>query len=212
VCIVNQTFVRRFLQGQPALGKLVQFTSDDPKDPDNRFMKAPLSIVGVAPDEVAHGIVTDIQPTVFIDSRQFPADNEAASIVFGTAPQFVVRSTLPQATLEREIRTVLKAEAPGMAEMSIQRVEDAMQKSLRERRLALRLASIFRFAALVLAAVGIYGVLAYSVVQRTREIGIRMALGSSRTKTIGLILRQGGLMGAAGLTLGMIGRGLQDAP
>jgi putative ABC transport system permease protein len=205
VCIVNQTFVRRFLRGQPAPGNVVQFTSDDPKDPDNRFMKAPLTIVGVAPDEVAQGIVADTQPTVFIHSRQFPADNEAGSIVFGTAPQFVVRSTLPQATLEREIRHVLKTEAPGMAEMTIQRVEDAMQKSLSDRRLALRLASMFGFAALVLATVGIYGVLAYSVAQRTREIGIRMALGSSRSKTISLILQQVGVMGVAGLTVGIAG-------
>jgi predicted permease len=205
VCIVNETFVRRFLRGQQVLGNAVEFTSDDPKDPDNRFMKAPLTIVGVAPDEVAQGIIADRPPTFFIDSKQFPADNEAGSIVFGTAPQFVVRSTLPQATLEREIRDVLKTDAPGMAEMSIQRVDDAMQKSLNGRRLALRLASTFGLAALLLAAVGIYGVLAYSVAQRTREIGIRMALGSSRTKTVSLILRQVGMTAAAGLVLGMAG-------
>lgn len=205
VCIINQTFVRRFLRGQQALGNLLQFTSDDPKDLDNRFMKAPLTIIGVAPDEVAQGIAADSQPTVFIDSRQFPADSEAASIIFRTAPQFVVRSTLPQGTLEREIRSVLKRDAPVMAEMSIQRVEDAMQNSLRERRLGLRLASIFGFAALILAAVGIYGVLAYSVAQRKRETGIRMALGSTRTKAMSLILRQVGIMGAVGLLLGMAG-------
>jgi predicted lysophospholipase L1 biosynthesis ABC-type transport system permease subunit len=183
----------------------VQFTSDDPKDPDNRFMKVPLTIVGVAPDEVAQGIIADRPPAIFIDSRQFPADNEAGSIVFGTAPQFVVRSTLPQATLEREIRSVLKTDAPNMAEMSIQRVEDAMQRSLNGRRLALRLASLFGLAALLLAAVGIYGVLAYSVTQRTREIGIRMALGSSRARTVSLVLRQIGLTAAAGLLFGMAG-------
>jgi len=205
VCIVNQTFVRRFLRGQQALGNVVQFTSDDPKDRDNRFMKTPLTIVGVAPDAVAQGIIADRPPAVFIDSRQFPADNEAGSIVFGTAPQFVVRSTLPQATLERQIRGVLKTEAPNMAEMSIQRVEDAMQKSLNGRRLALRLASLFGFAALLLAAVGMYGVLAYSVAQRTREIGIRMALGSSRARTVSLILRQVGLTEAAGLLFGIAG-------
>ena len=77
VCIVNQTFVRRFLRGQQAVGNTVQFTSDDPKDPDNRLMKAPLTIVGVAPDEVAQGLIADRPPTVFIDSSQFPADNEA---------------------------------------------------------------------------------------------------------------------------------------
>ena len=205
VCIVNQTFVRRFLRGQQAVGNTMQFTSDDPKDPDNRLMNAPLTIVGVAPDEVAQGLIADRPPTVFIDASQFPADNEAGSIVFGTAPQFVVRSTLPQATLERQIRSVLKTDAPNMAEMSIQRVEDAMQRSLNSRRLALRLASLFGFAALLLAAVGIYGVLAYSVAQRTREIGIRMALGSSRARTVSLILRQIGLTAAIGLLFGMAG-------
>jgi predicted permease len=205
VCIVNQTFVRRFFRGQQALGNTVQFTSDDPKDPDNRLMNAPLTIVGVAPDAVAQGLIADRPPTVFIDSRQFPADNEAGSIVFGTAPQFVVRSTLRHATLDREIRNVLKTEAPNMAEMSIQRVEDAMQRSLNDRRLALRLASLFGFAALLLAAIGIYGVLAYSVAQRTREIGIRMALGSSRARTVSLILRQAGMTAAAGLLIGMAG-------
>ncbi len=205
VCIVNQSFARRFLGGQQSLGRILEFPRDDPKSPDDRFIKQPLTVIGVAADEIAGTAIGTVSPTVFVNYDQFPTDSEVAGFILGLAPQFAVRSTLPRATLEREIRTVLKQKAHGMAVMSITPMEDSMQKSLSERRLAVRLASYFGVTALLLAAVGLYGVLSYTVTQRQREIGIRMALGSSRLRVVHLVLWQAGIMITGGLLLGLLG-------
>ena len=92
-----------------------------------------------------------------------------------------------------------------MTEMNLQPMEEGIANSLSERRLALRLVTGFGGIALLLAAIGIYGVLAYSVAQRRREIGIRMALGSSRAAVIRLVAQQAGLMVLCGLALGTAG-------
>jgi predicted outer membrane protein len=77
--------------------------------------------------------------------------------------EFAVRSALPQAVLDRELRTAVKQVAPGMTEMALLATDQSISDSLRERRLALRMVSSFGIAALLMAAVGIYGVLSYSV-------------------------------------------------
>ena len=203
--VVNEAFVRTYLHGNEALGQQIDFTNTDPDDKTPPFLSQPLTIVGVAQDEVDGPAIASVRPTVFLDYRQFPAAGPMASMLFGFAPQFAVRSKLPSAVLEREIRSVLHRDAPELAEMGITPVEQAMQMSLTQRRLALRLASAFGFMALLLAAVGIYGVLAYSVAQRTREIGIRMALGSSRAGAMWLVARQAAVMVLVGLGIGFAG-------
>jgi predicted permease len=203
--VVNRAFVRTYLHGKEVLGQQVDFTNSDPGDKSPPFFSQPLTIVGVAQDEVDSPAIASARPTVFLDYRQFPAASPMATMLFGFAPQFAVRSSLPQAVLEHEIRAVLRRDAPELAEMGITPVEQAMQKSLTQRRLALRLAAAFGVVALLLAAVGIYGVLAYSVAQRTREIGIRMALGSSRAGAMGLVARQAAVMAVVGVAIGFAG-------
>ena len=203
--VVNEAFVREYLHGKQALGQQVVFTNSDPGDKSPPFLSQPVTIVGVSQDEVDGPAIAAVRPAVFMDYRQFPATSDMASMLFGFAPQFAVRSNLPLAALEREIRAVLHRDAPEMAEMGITPVEHAIQKSLTQRQLALRLASAFGLIALLLASVGIYGVLAYTVAQRTREIGIRMALGSSRAGAMLLVARQAAVMVIAGLALGFAG-------
>ncbi len=92
-----------------------------------------------------------------------------------------------------------------MVEMSLKPMEKNISQSLDQRRLALRLVAGFGTVALVLSAIGIYGVLAYSVALRRREIGIRMALGSSGRRAAGLVMRQAGGMVLLGLVPGIVG-------
>lgn len=107
--------------------------------------------------------------------------------------------------LDRELRAAIKQTAPDMTEMKLRPMEEGIAQSLNERRLALRLMAGFGGVALALAAIGIYGVLAYSVAQRRKEIGIRMALGSSRAGVTRLVVRQAGAMVLWGLVLGVAG-------
>ncbi len=205
VCMVNEPFVRRYLQGRRVLGAVFEFTSDATDGTDNRLVKTPLTIVGVLPDQVTgRNLANRSVPTVYLPFAQFPKTTPMTQFLLGLAPQFAVRSSLPQAALERELRAALKEAAPDMAEMQIASMEESIANSLTRQKLALRLAGGFGLLALLLAAVGIYGVLASSVAQRTREIGIRIALGAARGQTVLLVFRQAAWMVLFGLGAGLL--------
>ncbi len=204
VCLVNEAFIRHYFPAHTPLGQIVEFTAAS-KDTDDRFLKKPVTIVGVVPDEITGRSLADRpRPTMFLNFLQYPAEGAQARFIFGIAPQFAVRSLLPEAVLTREIRGALKQAAPDLAEMQIAEMSAGIQNSLRNQQLALRLTGGFGALALLLAAVGVYGVLAYTVAQRTREIGIRLALGSSRSAAMTLVMRQAAVMVAAGLAVGLL--------
>jgi putative ABC transport system permease protein len=141
---------------------------------------------------------------IYLDNLQLPKDSMFLQI-YSMMSQFAIRSPLPQDVLNKEIRGALKQTAPDMAEMQLQPMEEAIANSLEQRRLALRLVSGFGVMALILAAIGIYGMLAYTVNSRRREIGVRMALGSSRTGVSRLVLQQAARMVLWGLLPGIAG-------
>lgn len=141
---------------------------------------------------------------VYLDDLSLPGSS-FLNAVFSMSAQYAVRSNLPEATLAARLRTVVRRDAPTMVEMSLKPMEKNISQSLDQRRLALRLVAGFGTVALVLSAIGIYGVLAYSVALRRREIGIRMALGSSGRRAAGLVMRQAGGMVLLGLVPGIVG-------
>jgi putative ABC transport system permease protein len=118
---------------------------------------------------------------------------------------FVVRSRIEPKTLVASIRNAVKEIAPDEPIFRVNTMSDLVESWISPQKFSSLLLTIFAGLALVLAAIGIYGVIAYSVVQRTREIGIRMALGAVRTDVLHLILRQGARIGVLGLALGMAG-------
>ncbi len=218
VAVVNQAFVNKFLPGRDPLGVTLRIHRE-PRPPRpsvspldifrtrEREPEVPLkpsfSIVGVIQNELqGSDIGAPVEPMIYLDDRQIPEDSGFLGF---TSPvsAFAIRSSLPRVALDREVRTVLKQIAPDMAEMKLEPMEDEITQALGERNLALRMVSSFGAIALLLAALGIYGTLAYAVTMRRREIGIRMALGSSRSGVTRLILRQAGRLIFAGVVLGL---------
>jgi ABC-type antimicrobial peptide transport system permease subunit len=161
-----------------------------------------MTIVGFVNNELQGGSLgAQFEPMIYLDYRQLPVNSPVAPF-FGFVSEFAIRSRLPQDALNKELRTAVNEVAPEMAELSLRPMEQSIADSLGERRLALRMVSSFGIAALLLATIGIYGILAYSVAQRRREIGIRMALGSSRGGATWLVTQQAATMFALGLVLG----------
>lgn len=203
VALVNDAFVKRYLMGREVLGAQLSFhRNPGDKDDDLPFAQA-MSVVGVVENEVQGGdLGAPYKPMVYLNNLQLPPESFFEEL-FNMAAQYAVRSNLAQDALSAELRAVLRKDAPGMAEMSLEPMSKGIEKSLGQRRLALRLVGGFGTVALVLSAVGIYGVLAYSVARKKREIGIRMALGSSRSRAAGLVVQRAGGMVALGLLVGL---------
>lgn len=203
--LVNQAFVNKYLAGRDAVGATIRFhRNPGDTDADMPITRA-LTVIGVVENELEGGdLGAPFYPMVYIDYLQLPTDSILSNI-FSMSAQYAVRSKLPESTIAAELRTAIKQEGPGMAEMMMRPMEQGIADSLNQRRLALRLVGGFGVVALVLSAVGIYGVLAYTVTLRRREIGIRIALGSSRTRVTALVLRQAGAMVLFGLIPGIAG-------
>lgn len=204
VVLVNQAFVSKFLPDRNPLGVTLRMHRD-PGDKDSDIpLTKPMTIVGVVQNELQGALGSSFEPMVYLDDLQLPTDSPFLGL-YSFASQFAIRSPLPQGVLDKEIRATIKQVAPDMAEMQLQPMEKGIASALAQRRLALRLVSAFGGMALLLAAIGIYGLLAYAVTLRRREIGIRMALGSSRTGVARLVLRQAAYMVLWGVIPGVAG-------
>jgi ABC-type antimicrobial peptide transport system permease subunit len=115
-----------------------------------------------------------------------------------------IRSSLASETIDRELHRAVHNLQPDAALNNVQTMQQVVDNSLGNQVLAARLLGLFAFAGLVIAVAGIYGLLAYSVSQRTRELGVRLALGAQRSAVLWLILRHALLLLAIGLTLGAV--------
>jgi predicted permease len=205
VALVNEAFARKYLGGRDVIGATLRFHREPGETDAEQPLNGPMTVVGLVENEVQGGdLEAPYNPLVYLDNLQLPTSSFLTSIVV-MAPQYAVRSSLPPATLAAELRSTLHREAPGMVEMDLKPMQTEIADSLGERRLALQLVAGFGLAALVLSAVGIYGVLAYLVARTTREIGIRMALGSTRPDAAMLVMRQAGRMVLVGLAPGLAG-------
>jgi predicted permease len=200
--LVNQAFVQRYLSGRNPIGVTIGLHRDPTDRDEDMPIKGSLTVIGVVENELQGGdLGAPFQPLVYVNYRQLAPGTPFVQ-VFNMAQEFAIRSTLAQSALDSELRRVIRQTAPDMSEMLLRPMEQSIADSLDQRRLALQLVTAFGAIALLLAAIGIYGVLAFSVIQRRKEIGIRMALGSSRTGAVHLIARQAAQMILAGFLVG----------
>lgn len=173
--IVNLAFARRYFAGK-ALGKRF-FVGQDVR---GAFKFVPTIIVGVAADVRHNGIENDVVPEFFVPMAQIPAYNV----------DLILRSRIDPAMLAGAMRRALMAVDRGQPLFDVETMEERVANLVSQRRLTMLLISCFALLAVLLSAVGIYGVFMYSVSQRKQEMGIRLALGSSRGRLVSLVVLQ----------------------
>ena len=147
------------------------------------------------PDVRLYNLDGAVRPTIFVPNDQSP----------GSVFTLLVRSSGDPMSVAGAVRREILAEDPTQPVSDVQTMDQVVSDSLLLRRLSMSMLSVFAGLALLLSGVGIYGLTAYSVSRRTREIGLRMALGADRTHILRLIVGHGLLVGLAGVALGIPG-------
>jgi putative ABC transport system permease protein len=187
VAIVNQAFVRKILKGADPLGKRFRI-HEPPGQPRPLF-----EIVGVTGDNKFRDMHEEFLPFMY-----FPATQQEKP---DPDDQILIRSSLALTSLMGLLKQTIADVNPGI-DLEFRVLETRVHNSLLQDELMATLSGFFGFLAALLAAIGLYGVISYMVVQRTKEIGIRMAIGAKRVDVVKMILREAGMLTAAGLVIG----------
>ncbi|MEO6212616.1 MAG: ABC transporter permease [Vicinamibacterales bacterium] len=184
--IVNQALARRHWPNEDPIGKRVTISWNDTREDE---------IIGVVGDVRHAGLDTAARGMTYWPIARFPYGSMTLAVRPAGAGGSVVNAA---AAVVRDLD-------PGLAVADVKTMEDVVSRSVAERRLMMLMLAIFACAALLLAAVGIYGVIAYSVTQRTQEIGIRLALGAQRGDVLKMVVAQAVGLAGAGIAIGAIG-------
>jgi predicted permease len=189
VAVVNEAMVKRFFPGQDAIGR--QFRIDD-----QDWLDKPITIIGVSRDAQDHGrgLREGVHPRFYMAFQQVPDPEQIVlEAQVGGIPSAAVTNVMSQ----------IKAVDPNLP-ISFSKVLDTLVNDSARNQIALaRLSVFFAGLALLLACVGLYGVMSYMVAGRTREIGVRMALGAAGSSVMRLVLREGMLLVTTGIGIGI---------
>jgi putative ABC transport system permease protein len=198
VIVINETLAKKLWPGEDAVGKRLK--QGWPETPDHatepgRFFAPWREVVGIVADVKFNGVSNETPLQAYL-----PLVHESARSL-----ALVVRSALAPSSLVSSIESIVRDLDKDLPLFEVRTMEDMLEASIARERMSMLIFAVFAVVALALASVGLYGVVAHGVTERTHEIGVRMALGADARHVLGLVVRQGLSMALVGTAIGVAG-------
>ena len=185
--VVNETLARRIWPGEDAVGKQLKQGWSDSKSPWRE-------VIGVVGDVKFEGLTADTPMQIYVPLMQNPSRMLAA----------IVRTATPPAVITPVLKDIVGALDKDLPVYAVRTMDTVLDASIAQQRMSMVVFAVFAGVALVLASIGLYGVVAHGVTERTHEIGVRMALGAERKHVLALVVRQGLSMALVGTAVGIV--------
>ena len=198
VVLINEAMAKHFWAGRDPIGQQIVIG----KDLGPKFKDTPRQIIGIVSDTRDDDLSQAPEPTMIIPDAQEPDQIVELETQFGPM-WWLIRTRLEPQQLISAVSEPLRRASGGRPVGSVRTMDDVLSGSIAKQRFNMLLLSVFALIALLLAGLGIYSVMAYSVTQRTHEIGVRMALGAAQNDVRNMVLREGLVRGLAGMVCGM---------
>jgi putative ABC transport system permease protein len=198
VAIINDVLAQRYFAGQDAIGKQLSF-----QDPDSDAH--PVTVVGVVRGSRQIGLAEPPDAEIYLDFRQVPPATIWSQFLLKQIMTYVVRGAGDPAVLSSEVQGAIHKVDPMQTVFHIATMQEVVSASVRSRQLGAILLTVFAGLALIVAAAGLYGVLSYTITQKSRDIAVRIALGAGQNDVLRMIVWHALRLFAIGLSVGLIG-------